>query len=309
MSSEMKLLRKADLSLYYYVRDVILADYIEKEELVQLEYVPAISTTDSYVYTALTDMLPNPVDKGRGWVYFDEYNEGSNCYPFYTTTYSGDGTTVTGTPEQSQRITVYETVLSSGIETMVPISDDQYMIDYIDGRIVTSGTCSPTYIDYHWYYISLIDEWGIVDSPEPPAIVIDINSTDKKGYQIGPGAEIVRKVDLHVFASSAAERNDIVETLYDGLYLRSCPLYNFPNGSVLDYDGTFYGRKDNPNKLTSLFNRETIKNISTLRFEEVSARNVNLPMILTRNRDEIMLSDLNAYRAKVSFNMIAYTGS
>jgi hypothetical protein len=184
------------------------------------------------------------------------------------------------------------------------------MVDYLDGRIVTSGTCEPKFISYYWNYISVVDEWAVVEAADPPVVVIDIHGTDKAGYQIGPGKKVSRKVDIHIFATHTAERNDIVETIYDNLYLKSCPLYDFPQGTVLDYDGTFYGRKNNMNKNTNLFNRTTISGvIGNLEFHNVTSRHVSLPLLMTRNRDEVALSDLNRYRSKISFDLVSYTES
>ena len=197
--------------------------------------------------------------------------------------------------------------------TVVP--DLVYMVDYIDGRIITERPLvKPAYVDFDWNYISVVDEWAAIEAADPPVVVIDMHGTDKAGYQLGGGKKATRKVDIHVFATDPAERNDIVETIYDGLYNRGCPLYDFPTGSVLDYDGTFYGRRtlDTTSgtaeeiKLTYLFDRTTASGVSRLFFDAVTARHVNLPLIMTRGRDEVMLSDLNAYRSKVSFDMFSY---
>jgi hypothetical protein len=258
-----------------------------------------------YVYEALTEMIPDPTERGRGWVYFDDIlNANGTCLQHYilVSGTNAHGDQCLGTPEQSNRITVYDSTVS-GV-----ISDQNYMVDYIDGRIVTSGTVTPAYVSYHWNYVSVVDEWAAIEAADPPVVVIDIRGTDKGGYQFGGGKKNTRKVDLHIFASNTAERNDIVETLYDGLYLKGCPLYELSTGSVLDYDGTFYGRRYGMNKLTSLFCRRIISDTSRLQFENVVARHVNLPLLMTRSRDEVMLSDLNAYRSKISFDMISYTG-
>lgn len=312
MTYEMKNLRKEDLSLYYYLKDTVLQDFIEKEEGMLLQYLESASCeNDSFrVYEALTEMVPNPTDRGRGWVYFDTCS-GTLCNLSYLGRDYQQGdelfSTSSGLKEQSNRVVVYD-------ENWNVISEDDYLVDYIDGRIVTSGTnVTPKYVDYYWNYISLVDEWAAIEASNPPVVVLDMMGTDKGGYQIGPGKRIVRKVDIHVFATSPAERNDIVETIYDGLYLRSTPLYDFPEGSVLDYDGTWYGRKESMNKLTTLFGRETVADylgsICSLQFENVTARHVNLPLIMTRSRDEVMLSDLNAYRSKISFDVVSYTRS
>ena len=188
--------------------------------------------------------------------------------------------------------------------------------DYIDGRIVSTRELASPYVTYAWNYVSVVDEWAAVEASNPPVVVIDVSGTDKSGYQLGGGKKVLRKVDLHIFGSNTAERNDLAETLYDGFYNRSCPIHDFTTGSVLDHDGTFYGRRNltdrvsNPiNKLTYLFDRNLLSNISKLQFDSVTSRHVNLPLVMTRGGDEIMLSDLNAYRSKVSFDMLSYDDS
>ena len=302
-------LRKEDLSLYYYIKDTVLCNYFEKEENIPLCKLEEYCTFNSNVYVALTDMIPDPTEVGRGWVYFDAVSGTCDncildqCIPYYSvsgTDAHGDFV-MYGTPEQSYRVVVYD---ANGDV----ISTDDYMIDYIDGRIITEADGPiPVSVDYYWNYVSVVDEWPAVEAAHPPVIVLDMQGTDKTGFQLGGGRKTTRKVDIHVFASNPAERNDIVEVLYDGLYLKSCPLYEFPTGSVLDYDGTFYGRRSNNNKLTSLFSRETVENVTHMEFDNVTARHVNLPLLMTRNRDEVTLSDLNAYRSKISFDVVSYT--
>ncbi len=319
MSYEMRNIRKEDLSLYYYIKDMILQDFIEKEEDILLQFVSSASCEDEgfYVYEALTSMAPEPTDRGRGWVYFDTCS-GTVCnLPYLGSTFSGTRDdqrdyllgdelfpTTSGLKEQSNRVVVYD---ADGYV----IPESEYLIDYMDGRVVTSGTVTPVYVDYYWNYISVVDEWAAIEAADPPVVVLDIMGTDKTGYQLGAGKKIVRKVDIHVFATNTAERNDIVETIYDGLYLRNTLLYDFEKGSILDYDGTWYGRKENMNKLTTLFSRETVTGYlgthCALQFDNVTARHVNLPLIMTRSRDEVMLSDLNAYRSKISFDLVSWT--
>ena len=310
MTSEMTNLRKEDLSVYYYIKNVVLGNFIEIDEMVLLEFSAELSSCnisgeyESEVYIALTDMLPNPTERGRGWVYLDPVVSGTGCELFDTEIgQRADGVTVTGTPEQSTMVTVYE---ADGV-TVIPSTE--YVIDYIDGRIVTSGTCAPAYVTYNWHYVSVVDEWAAIEAADPPVVVIDIHGTDIGGYQIGPGRKITRKVDIHIFASNTAERNDLVETIQNGLYLKSSVLFDFPLGTILDYDGTWYGSKDNPgNKLTCLFDRRGVSNyVGYMNFDNVTSRHVNLPLLMTRSRDEVMLSDLNAYRSKISFDLVTYT--
>jgi hypothetical protein len=326
MSYEMKILRKEDLSLYYYIKDTVLRDFVEREEQVPLNLMTDLCDYNSYVYEYVSDLEPSPTERGRGWRYFNPPSGTlpiSNCQPYPSVSgTNSEGESVLGTPEQSfmvvqddqgndknTGIVVYE-------NGSVVVSESEYIVDYIDGRIITSrALIAPAYVDFDWNYVSVVDEWAAVEAADPPVVVIDLSGTDKMGYQLGGGKKAVRKVDIHIFATDPAERNDIVETLYDGLYNRSCPLYELATGGVLDYDGTFFGAKDRnwdddlsarENKLTYLFDRGTVDHISSLYFDAVVARHINLPLIMTRGRDEVMLSDLNAYRSKVSFDMFSY---
>ena len=307
----MSVLRKSDLSLYLYLKDTVLNNFVEVEEYIQLQLMPELSDLTSYVYEAVTTMDPIPTDPGRGWVYFDTVSGTNNCTPFTSVSgMNGDGDITYGTPEQSERVIVYETNVGGTLD-IVPWTD--YMIDYVDGRIISSRALETPYVTYYWNYVSIVDEWPAIEASDVPVIVLDIHGTDKAGYQLGGGKKVIRKVDIHIFASNPAERNDIVEVIYDGLYNKSCPLYEFVTGSVLDYDGTFYGRRDlldrvpNPtNKLTYMYSREVISGASSFYFDNVTSRHVNLPILMSQSGNQIILSDLNAYRSKLSFNLISY---
>jgi hypothetical protein len=312
----MQSLRKEDLSLSHHIKHTALRDFIEKEEQVPLQLMSNMSCTGTYVYEAITSTLPSPTDRGRGWVYFDcpQYDEYGDCIyslptcnPEFVMVSGTDahGASCIGTPEQSERVIVYD----SNLQT---ISGVPYVIDYLDGRVVlATNSVIPKYVDYYWNYVSVVDEWAAIEASDPPVVVIDMFGTDKDGYQFGGGKKVNRKVDIHVFASNTSERNDLVEAIHDSLYNKSAPIYEFPTGDVLDFDGTFYGRKDNPNKLTSLFNRTTLNNTSVthggMMFQKVSSRHVNLPLVMSLSRNEVMLSDLNAYRSRISFEVEIYT--
>ena len=309
----MKNFRKEDISLYLYVKDVILRDFHEREENAQLRLLSEICGIDSFVYEIVSGFKPAPMDRGRGLVYFDVDSDASNCEPF--TTYSGlngDGKPAIGTPEQYNMVQVFETFDNNFVE----VDWLDYMIDYMDGRIISTRKLINPICSYSWNYISVVDEWAAIEAAEPPVVVVDVGGVDKEGYQLGGGKKVKRKVEIHIFASNTAERNDIVETLYDGFYNRSTSIYDFPTGAILDYDGTFYGRRDLidrlgyvDNKLTYLFDRKLVNGLSKMHFEEVSARHVNLPLVMTRGSDQVMLSDLNAYRSKVTFDMVSYDNS
>jgi len=313
--SEMSILRKEDLSLYSYIKESVLRNFVEFDSDIPLTLMPDLCSYDSYVYQAVTSMIPSPTARGRGWLYFDTVSSGTTPCDLYTDLVglNGDGDLASGLPEQSNMIIVYEnTTTVSGVVTTI-VSGTEYMIDYVDGRIITERILTNPTISYYWYYVSIVDEWAAIQAADPPVVVIDMYGTDKTGYQLGGGKKSVRKVDVHIFASNPAERNDLVEAIYNGVYLKSCKLLDFKTGTALDYDGTFYGRRDLPtgtqdasNKLTYLYDRAMVENVSRLYFENVTSRHVNLPLIMTRGKDETMLSDLNAYRAKVSFDLYCY---
>jgi hypothetical protein len=187
--AEMTILRKTDISLYYYIKEVILCNFVEQDELVPLKLMELISTDTSMVYESESTMHPNPTERGRGWLYFDASIDYNACTGFFDTV-SGtraDGVAILGVPEQSNRVIVYTdyTIVSGVINHIGVIPQNEYMLDYIDGRVITSGTVMPVYVDYYWNYVSVVDEWAAIEAAEPPVVVIDIQGTDKNGYQLG----------------------------------------------------------------------------------------------------------------------------
>lgn len=280
-------LRKEDSSVYLYIKDSVLSNFIEFQEKESLIYSDKLSSTEYKVFTIDSFMEPYPFSRGRGIVYFDDLTDVPLvCDGYYV-----------GTPEQTNRVTVYDNSLSI-------IPDYDYIVDYVDGNILMLGDDTPKYIDYYWNYVSLVDEWSLVQTAKAPVVVIDIDTTNKEGFQLGGGKKVRRKGSLIIFASSAAERKDILEVLYDSMYLQSCALYNFQEGVVLNYDGTFKGRKVNLNKASNLFSRTTISGSSNLKFENVEAKNINLP--LTDISSNNLPSSINAYRARINFDLVSY---
>lgn len=280
-------LRKEDASVNLYLKDIVLAEFIEFQEKDSLVYSDSLSNDIYKVYTIETEVEPSPFARGRGIVYFDDL---TNTPLVCSTTYSG-------TPEQSTRVVVYDDSLSV-------IPDSSYIVDYLDGKILMVDDIEPFYIDYYWNYVGLLDEWSLVYTTKPPVIVLDINATKKEGFQLGGGKKIVRKGSIYVFATNASERKDLEEIIYDKLYLKSCALYDFPKGTVLDYDGTFYGRKTNMYKNYNLFSRDVVSNTSNLKFENIDMKHINLP-ITDLNNNNIPTS-INAYRSRINFDLVSY---
>ena len=317
----MKRLRKEDLSLHRYIKDTALRQFVEFEEMARLIPVPKVSCEGSYVYKAVTkqvcvsdsDISPLPTDHGRGWVFFDcpvldEYGECVDSVNDQFVLVSGTdalGTFCMGTPEQNIRVCLYD-------DSLTVISDTHTVIDYADGCVIFSDRLLiPKYVDYYWNYVSVLDSWPIGDAPEPPIVVLALEQTNKGGYQLGGGTLIRRQGKLHIFASSSAERADLTEVLYDSLYHKCVPVFDFPTGDVLDADGTFYDRKNNTNKLTSLFNRTTLNDLGYLHggmtFHNIEARNVKTQLLFDGQQGAIQASLLNAYRATISFELQTYT--
>jgi hypothetical protein len=265
----MKNLRREDLSLHHYIKNHILQDFIEAEEDVSLSYVAEESIPgSSYVYEAQSIMDPPPVSKGRGWVYLDN--------PTDVTEQTSSGT-----------ITVRD---SSG----VVISSSNYNVDYIDGRIICgSPSIVPATVSYEFHYVSTVDEWGNIEAADVPVVAIGISSFVKQGFQLGAGKFVSRRVDLNIFASNQAEKDDLSECLYDGLYLKSCAYQLYPKGTMLDWDGIW----------NDDFEYATISGSSSLKFDNVESRTIK-PTLMVPSRDSVMLSDLNRYRSRISFDMI-----
>lgn len=262
----MKKLRKEDLSLHHFIRFNVLDEFIETDTDIPLTFLPDVSTSDSFVYEATSSRTPSPTSLGRGWVYLDAY---------------GDVT------EQQNAVTVYDS--SNDV-----ISGTEYIIDYVDGRVITSGTVTPDHVTYKYFYVSLVNEWQDIEAAGVPVVVINVDGFTKEGFQLGGGRRVPRKGRLHVFATNQAERDDLNEILYDGIYQKCVPNQNWTKGSMIDWNGTF---QDD-------YVYELIANHSHLQFEDVEARNVAATFLREiPNTDLTMLSDLNRYRARISFNM------
>ena len=261
----MKNLRREDLSIHHFVRFNILNEYIETDSNVALSFLPDVSTTGSYVYQADSNRFPPPNSFGRGWSYIDAY---------------GDIT------EQTSTITVYD-------EFDNVISGSEYMVDYADGRIITSGTVEPVKVTYKYFYVAQVGEWNEVEASDVPVVVVDIEITEKEGFQLGGGKRVPRRGHFHIFATNQAERDDLIEMLYDGIYNKCCPNQNWTKGAMLDWNGTF----------NHDYVYELIQYHSALMFENVIARTLSIPLRRIPSEDMDMLSDLNRYRGRIDFDV------
>jgi hypothetical protein len=264
----MEKLRQEDLSLHYYLRHFVLNDYIEVDTSVPLVYLDDVSDPpNSYVYEASSSLEPSPTSRGRGWVYTDTDP--------YTT-------------EQTGSVIVYDAGDSV-------ISGTEYMIDYVDGRIVTSGTVTPATVTYDWYYVALVNDWDDALVSDVPVVVVELADFTKEGFQLGGGRVVPRRGRFHIFASNTAERDDLAELLYDGIYNKCVNLQTFEKGTMIDWDGTF----------NDAYTYDTISGSSHLNFERVRSRLITPPLIPDR-RTLVSLSDINRYRNRIDFTMFHY---
>jgi len=263
----MEAFRKEDLSLHHYLRFNVLNKYIETDHDVALEYLDDLSTSGSYVYQALSTREPSPISLGRGWVYLDAYSD---------------------VVEQTTRVSVYDLGGAA-------ISGSDYMIDYIDGRVIfATQAIIPNKVTYDYFYVALVNDWEVVETSGVPVVVVDLESFRKVGFQLGGGKLIPRRGHLHIFATDRAERDDLIELLYDGINEKCVSNQDWPKGTMLDWDGTF----------NVDYEFKKMEHASCLHIENVTA-NILSPPLLTRvpRTDYRMLSDLNRYRARLDFDM------
>jgi len=262
-----------DMSLQHWIKGALIPlKWVEK-----VTSVPLTFNSDKQRFEAEIVWLPNFLDEGRGWVYFEPVGTAScvlNSIP---------------TSEQTSRVTVFN-------ESGTTISGSNYTINYIDGAIVASGGTTtpqgvPTTVDFVQYYVSVIDGWPGTHPPELPIVAIEITDYDKQPFQLGGGRKAVRNGVIHIFATSSAERDDLTEFLFDALFQRHVPVIDFRDGEPLNYDGTF-----NTNFSGPLLQLNT-NDDSLFYFRKVRAMNVNV-------RQEF--GDLNRWRSKVAFTMESF---
>jgi len=248
----LSLLRIEDITIYNYIKyQVIGLEFVESLIDQPLTYN---SQLDMY-FPSYDNFEPSPVSKGRGWAVFDEV--------------LGE---IDTSSEQASRVTVPGTT--------------SYDVNYILGGIKNPDAV-PTTADFSWYYVSVIDGWPGIDPPPLPTVAVDITGTVRRGFQLGLGHLSSRRVNLHVFATNNAERDDIVEALFNGLFNKSTKLIDYSQGDYLDHNGFF----------DSSFTQPTLPASSKIHFDNVSSRTMN-------NIGE--WSDLNKYRANVSFDAVTY---
>jgi len=245
------LFRNLELSFEIYLKDKILNDWKFDENGNSLTY-----NSELGLYCPdYSDFTPSPVDEGRGWSYFDENN-------FEI--------------EQSNRVNVYP-------------ATSVCRINYMLGGIQHLSGPVPTAVDYNWNYVSVIDEWpqdrGV---PELPFIVVNFADYSNRGFQLGGGIHRLDDCEVHIFASSKAERDDLTDTIYYGLYNRVMLPLDFSNGTPIDFDGFF----------NTGYSKTVISGslVCSTFFDNVRARRVNINQV----------SVINKFRSRISFRLNFY---
>jgi hypothetical protein len=262
-----------DMSLQHWIKGALIPlKWVEK-----VTNVPLTFNAEKQRFEAEIVWLPNFLDEGRGWVYFDAVGSGSCVLNSIPNT------------EQTTRITVYN-------ESAAVISGSNYTVNYNDGAIVAVGGNTtpqgvPTTVDFTQYYASVIDGWPGTEPPELPVVAVELGPYDKQPFQLGGGRKAVRNGIIHIFASSSAERDDLTEFLFDALYNRHIPVLDFREGEPLNYDGTFNAGFSG-NILQIHENDDAL-----FYFRNVKAVPINL---------RGTFSDLNKFRSKVTFIMESY---
>jgi len=268
------LMKLEDMSIQHWIKEAILPlKWVER-----VESCPLVYSTVRERYEADIIWLPNFLDEGRGWVYFENVGAQScvlNSVP---------------TEEQTTRVTVYNE--SAGV-----ISPTHYTINYADGAILVNGgglvtpQGTPTAVDFVQHYVSVMDGWPGTEPPDPPIVAIQTEDFDKQPFQLGGGRKAVRRYTIHIFATSSAERDDLTEFLYDALYNRHVPVIDYRSGEPLRYDGTF-NTTYSGTILTLNLNDDAL-----LYFRSVKAKNINA-------RPD--WSDLNRWRSMITFTTESY---
>lgn len=243
-------LRLYKISLINYLKyEVLPVSFLEYQEDIPLEYDSEIGG-----YTADTDMTPHPTSKGRGWVFFDESVVNGKVV-------------IDISAEQSSRVSV------DGASS--------YTIDYINGAIINPDSV-PTSVSYYWNYVSIVDGWPGEDPPPMPVIALDIPESNKSGFQLGGGTKDSIRGSIHVFATSEAEKLDLVDSIHNALFNRSIPVKNWHEGGFIKYDGTF----------NTGFSPTLISGLSSAEFIDVKS---------SFDGPGINWSELNRYRGKIDF--------
>jgi len=258
--------RNLSLTLHLYIKNSILYDWVgtEIDSLLTLDpntnlYLPDYSEFDD----ELNEMgYPVPNDRGRGWVYFD--------YPDLTN-------------EQTTQVTVRD---KNGATLT---QNTHYKINYTHGGIQYLNGNKPYEVDYKYNYIATVEEWRQTNRSSLPVVVVDTGTLSKEGFQLGSGDLFSNRGNIYIFASTKAERDDLLDIIHNALHNRHIQPQDFSDGTPLDFDGTF-------NAGYNIVYLDGALGACATHFENVVARPLQFNMV----------NDVNEFRGRVQFDMRTY---
>lgn len=242
-------LRLYDSSIFNYLRYEVIPLHFSE----QVVNAPLVLESTGVYRVDFPDVPPAPDSYGRGFVLFDEFTVNGRLV-------------ADTTDEQSNQISV--------------TGATSYDIDYVRCRILNPNS-APTSITYKWYYVSVIQGWPGAEPPPLPIVALDIDESDKDGFQLGGGSKDTIEGSIYVFATDETEKKDITDLIFQSLYNRTLPIYNWHQVSYLGQDGTYTGQTPT-----------TVSGLSNGYFKEVKA-------IYTGARMD--WSEINRHRSRIDF--------
>lgn len=244
------------LSLIYYIKEVVLAGDFSQE----VQNIPLILDPNLYNGTQRSDYkIISPEgpfgnlhsSKGRGLLSF-ELRDINPCL-IYNSTTSGY-VPIYGTPFEDNSFYFpmeREATLVTVRDQLGSVMDRSwYQLDYNKGRIrfpapttptgVVASGLVPTTIDYRFHMVSVLDGWPTQESvPELPIVSIYPDKQTTNPLQIGPGVKFEKKYNIDIFATSNANRRNLIGALESGLYNKHTPVLDFNrSGQPLNHWGT-----------------------------------------------------------------------
>lgn len=252
------LLRNIKNTTYYYIRNVALKDFVYTERFL----MESGEHEGVYEIPRQNLNMPHPSDRGRGF-----------C-PF--TLASG----IFGQCVEADNITLYD--------SLNPINPTEYTVNYENAFVTVSGSTVPAAIDSPWYYVATSQKWPKGDIPPRPLVILSLKKYSAQGFQLGGGKQPVLDAVIDIFGSTQTELDNISEKIFNSLYLKSSPIYNFEDGDVYNYDGTYNNN----------FTCGTLINPAVLYFERVSIKYIEL--------NAYDADDLDMYRSQIVFVGTAY---
>jgi len=250
-------LRLENNSIFNYIKyEIISPQFTELASNDSLVYDQALSA-----YVAQNTSTPSPTSEGRGWVIFDD------------STINGRIIADT-TQEQASKVVV--------------TGATSYTVNYRNGSIINPNA-APSAVSYYWDYVSVVPHWSGTNPPPLPFVSMSIEGTKKEGFQLGGGTKNLRTVYFDVFATDAAERDDISDVVHTALFNHTIPIKDFSGGSYLNYDGTFNTNLSFPLTLQG-----------TIRFIDTDHKNIHVVDDWT---------DLQKFRSLVSGTYESYVDS